>query len=380
MERRSLNNQIYLDNNSTTDLSPSVLGGLEIRLKLATTKERRTEHMKLCAESVRTAIGAKGGKVVFTSGGTENAAIAFATAASTDPGRLKAIVSLMDHISVLNQYGSYMSKFAKDVDIIIPDLNTGQPRPDQFRDALKEDTQLVVLTLVNSETGVLCDVASYAAAVKEKSDALVFVDACQAIGKMEMVDIPDCIDMVSISGHKFHAPRGVGALWTREGINAIPAWGGGFQQYGMRAGTENFLGVIGMSHALETLDRDGGNGYDLMMPERQYMDEEIVKRISDVHINFDSASRVCNTSNYHIKGVDARVLSLLLKKYNIITSATVSGLQDTTAASPLMRYLYEESDCHSNLRVSLSKFIRRPQLDTFIERLDRAVDVLRSQS
>jgi cysteine desulfurase len=259
---------------------------------------------------------------------------------------------------------------------IMPVTPAGMPEPSVFQEQVGRHTSMLTLTLVNSETGVVNTEVRQMAQAAAKHGALVFLDACQAVGRMGLANLPSEVDMVSISAHKFGGPRGVGALWVKKGVHVFPAWGGGFQQGGLRSGTCSPVTAAGMTQALlhtrDNLDKQ----FEYIEDLRQHLDSKM-RQIQDLTVNFGDCPRVCNTSSYLIKGVHSKVLSLLLRKRGIYISDGTSGLAQTSEVSPLMSFLHSDEDRYSNIRISLGRNNTREEVDKAVKEIALAVKTLR---
>jgi cysteine desulfurase len=365
---------IYLDNNATTDLHPEVASRIVEEIEKNPPRPHDNAHL---LEQFEKMFGLKGGRVYITSGGTENSAIAFATAQAVNP-RGRIVCNLGDHLSVLNQRGMVASKTELPIEML-PISPDGHPDAALFHQAMGPGLSLVTFNLVNSETGViLTELPEMVQAVRAaRPEALIFVDACQAMGKLDVTKMPE-VDMIGISAHKFHGPRGVGAIWVRKGVSLQPAHGGGFQQEGSRPGQYSDYLAWGMTHAIGLMHllKLAENAQHMLML-RERMDLEMV-RIANCTINFGDCARVCNTSSYLIKGVDTKLLRLVLKKHGVIVSDTTAGLKNTTGISPLMAFLHSQEDCYSNLRLSLSYCSTEKEVLQATEIIGKAVKILRS--
>lgn len=363
---------VYLDNNATTAVSPAAATAMQACLEQQVANPL---HRQISADNaIRNLLGVSGGKLIYTSGGTENAAIAFASALYAATGDV--VCSLLDHISVLNQHSAVANRLKTAVKIL-PVTADGQPNAELFNRYVSGSTALVTLTLVNSETGIVGkDIPDMAAAARHKSNALLYMDACQGVGRLDLTECHRHADMIGISAHKFHGPRGVGALWVRPGVEAYPAWGGGFQQGGLRSGTDNTLGICGMQAALVDVLHDCDKKVLHMEQLRRLMDLRMLQT-PGVTVNFGNCMRVCNTSSYLVKGVDTKVLRLLLRKRGIVVSDTTSGLVDSSAISPLMTFLHSEEDGYSNVRLSLSANTTLEEVEEATAMISQAIKTLR---
>ena len=363
---------IYLDNNTTTPLHEDARTAMQAALEPGFVWD-----VQAFEEQFRSAFGLVGGQILLTSGGTENSAMAFATAHSLNP-RSRMICNLADHISVLNQRGMVSEKGDLPIEMI-PIMSDGQPDPAIFHQAMGPGLGMVTFTLVNSETGViLVELHNMLSAINPaQSNILIYLDACQAVGRLNLTGISNRISMLGISSHKFHGPKGIGALWVRNRLSVEPAHGGGLQQQGGRPGSYSDVLGAGMAAAFNAVQfRDLDKNTSHMSYLQKLMEHEML-RIPNCTINFGDCARVCNTTNYLIKDVDTKILRLLLREYDIIVSDTTGGLQQTTGISPLMSFLHSEEDCYSNLRLSLSYETTEEDILKATSIIGRAVKVLR---
>lgn len=249
--------EIYLDNAATTPPSPEVLEAMEHALRTAwgnpsSVHTRGLEAERILSEARRRVAGAvraKSEEIIFTSGGTEANALAVKGAARARRGRYRHIISAMtEHSSVFNACEALEDEGFSVT--YVPVDREGRVSVDDVLGALRDDTGLVTLMWVNNELGSLHPVAEIAEALKRtRPDVLFHVDGVQALGKVpiRLDEVP--IDLLSVSGHKVHAPKGVGALFVREGVRLQPLFGVGSQERGIRPGTENVPGIAGFGVA-----------------------------------------------------------------------------------------------------------------------------------
>lgn len=251
--------EIYLDNAATTPPSPEVLEAMEHALRTAwgnpsSVHTRGLEAERILSEARRRVAGAvraKSEEIIFTSGGTEANALAVKGAARARRGRYRHIISAMtEHSSVFNACEALEDEGFSVT--YVPVDREGRVSVDDVLGALRDDTGLVTLMWVNNELGSLHPVAEIAEALKRtRPDVLFHVDGVQALGKVPIRLDAVPIDLLSVSGHKVHAPKGVGALFVREGVRLQPLFGVGSQERGIRPGTENVPGIAGFGVAAD---------------------------------------------------------------------------------------------------------------------------------
>lgn len=368
---------IYLDNNATTRPDPRVIEAMLPFLGPAfgnpSSMHQRGEAAKSAIQTarsqVRTLIGAEqASEIVFTSGGTEsnNTAIVSALAAASD--RREIIISAVEHPAVLTTcewleqtQGIRLHK--------IPVDERGRLDVAAYEAALSERVALVSFMWANNETGVVFPVAELAQMAK-RVGALFHTDAVQAAGKLPIDVKATAIDMLSVSGHKLHAPQGVGALYVRRGVPFTPLLHGGRQERGRRGGTENTPGIVALGKAAEIavahLAEEATRIHDL----RDRLEQGILALIPDCRVVGDSASRVGNTSNIAFEKVEGEDVVLLLDKAGLcasLGSACAAGSFEPSHV--LVAMGVPKSAVRGGVRFSLSR-------DSTDYDIDRALDII----
>ena len=360
--------RVYLDNNATTPVHPAVLDALHEALadvygnassihKEGQTARRRIEDAR---ESVARLIAAAARDIVFTSGGTEsnNAAIFGAVPSS---GRHHIVTTAIEHPSVLEPVQE-LERRGHEV-TIVPSERTGEVRAERVIEALRPDTRLVAMMLANNETGVIQPVAEVARVCRERG-ILIHSDAVQAAGKID-IDVEALgVDTLSMSAHKLHAPKGVGALYVRRGLSLERYLLGGSQERRRRAGTENVPLAIAFGVAAEV----AGN-----RPDVGALRDRLERLLAGLPMSINGASvrRLPNTSSITFKGADAEgiVIGLDLGGVAVSTgSACSSGRVEPSRVLLAMGLSADEA--RSTIRVSLSRF-------TTAEEVDRAAALIR---
>ena len=321
--------RVYLDNNATTPVLPEVLDAMRPFFSEHFGNASSIHHhgqetraaVERARESVAGLLGCRASEIVFTSGGTE--ADNLAIFGLVKPGD-HIITSTIEHHAVLNSC-KYLQENGREV-TFIPVDGKGQVSPDDVRRAVRPNTKLISIMMANNETGVLEPVEEIGAIASE-ADVYFHTDAVQAAGKVPLnVKAIGC-DLLSISGHKFHAPQGVGALYVRKGTILQPMMMGGRHERSRRAGTENVAGIVGLGKAAELAQTSLQNGGMEKIAEMRDRLEHALLQMESSGVNGTGTRRVPNTTNIyfdHIEG-EAMVIALDLKGLAVSTGAACSS-------------------------------------------------------
>ena len=322
--------RVYLDNNATTPLLPEVFEAMRPYFAEHFGNASSIHHhgqetraaVERARESLAALLGSLASEVVFTSGGTEadNLAISGLTRAGDH-----VISSTIEHHAVLNSC-KHAEAMGCDV-TYVPVDGRGLVDPDDVRRALRSNTKLITIMMANNETGVLQPVNEFGKIAAE-ADVYFHTDAVQAAGKVS-IDVKHLgCDLLSISGHKLHAPQGVGALYVRKGTILRPMFYGGSHERSRRAGTENVPGIIGLGKAAE-LAREALERGDLvqMSAMRDHIEQQILSEVEATGVDGEGAPRVPNTTSIHFDYIDgeALVIALDLKGLAVSTGAACSS-------------------------------------------------------
>ena len=376
--------RIYLDNNATTPVLPEVLEAMRPyfgeRFGNASSIHHHGQETRAAVErardSVASLLGCKASEVVFTSGGTEgdNLAIAGLTSAGDH-----IITSSIEHHAVL-----LACKHLEDVDCeltYVPVDGRGLVDPDDVRRALQPNTKVISIMMANNETGVLQPVEEIARIAAE-ADVYFHTDAVQAAAKTPIdVNLIGC-DVLSISGHKMHAPQGVGALYVRKGTHLQPLFYGGRHERSHRAGTENVPGIVALGKAAELAMQGFQRGDEKKMSAlRDRLQQGILAQVEEAGVNGDGAPRVPNTSNIyfdHIEG-ESMVISLDLKGLAVSTGAACSS--GAIEPSHVLIAMGLRSDrARASIRFSLGKQNTAEDIDIALALVPETVARLRELS
>jgi cysteine desulfurase len=375
---------VYLDNNATTPVLPEVFEAMAPwflqhfgnpssihgcgREALAALKQAR--------ESVARLLGCRATEIVFTSGGTEGDNMAvFGTVSPGD----HIITSSIEH-SAITQSCLAMQRLGCET-TRVPVSEAGQVDPTDVRRALQKNTTLISVMLANNETGVIQPVEEIGKLARE-AGVQFHTDAVQAAGKVPIsVDRIGC-DLLSISGHKIHAPKGIGALYVRRGIRFRPLLFGGRQENGRRPGTENMPGIVGLGRACEIALAGLSDGsVDHIGAWRDRLEAGVVAAVPRTGINGNRSPRVLNTTNIYFDGVGGDALVLALDEQGIAVSrgsACHSG--EAEPSNVLMAMGLSGERARSSLRFSLGKRNAERDIDRLLAVLPQAVERLRHAS
>jgi len=379
---------IYLDHNATTPCDPRVVEAMlpfmtECYANSTTRNHRPGRDAASALERARaTADRLLGGRaaseVVFTAGATEGNNIALMGAAEALADRGLHIVSQRtEHASVLEPLTA-LAKRGWAITLVGVD-GAGRIDLDELSQALRDDTVLVSLMLANNETGTIQPLAE-AAGLARSRGALVHCDAAQAIGKIP-VDVAELdVDLLTASAHKFYGPKGVGALWIRHRrppIRLTPVIFGGGQEGGLRSGTPNVPGAVGMARAMEIATNEGDGERARLANLRDRLESSILDALSGSWRNGDAANRLPNTTNLSIAEVDVNALLASLPDLALNTGSACTSAHPEP--SPVLRAMGVSDElAGSSLRLSLGRFTSESDVDRAAARIVEEVIRLRN--
>jgi len=377
---------IYLDNNATTKVAPEVLEemlpyfhdlygnpssihsfGGQVAKKIAEAREK-----------VATLLGAEPDEIVFTSCGTESDNAAILSALSLNPGKNHIVTSRVEHPAVkvlcerLAEKGYRVTELPVDSEGMI-DLDT-------YRRSLTPDTAVISIMWANNETGVIFPVEEMASLAKERG-ILFHTDAVQAAGKIPINMKNNEIDMLSISGHKLHAPKGIGILYIRKGTSFSPFLIGGHQEKGRRGGTENVPSIIGLGKACELayLNMEKKNGRVKSLRDR--LEDGLLKRIPRCKVNGHRQNRLPNTTNMSFESVEGESILLLLDQYGICASSGSACTSGSIQPSHVLKAMgVPYTMIHGSVRFSLSIYNTEEEIDFVIDVMPKIIERLRHMS
>ena len=370
---------IFLDNASTTRLKKEALDAMMPYLtddyanpssvhKMARGPRNAVDEAR---KSIANAINAQKGEIYFTSGGTEsdNWVIKNAPKILSDKGR-HIIVSSIEHHAIIES-ARYMESCGYEVTYLKVDGN-GLVSLDDLKAAVRDDTVLISVMTANNEIGTIEPIDEIGAFAREKG-IIFHTDAVQAVGHIPMDVQAMNIDMLSVSGHKFGGPKGIGFLYVRKGLNLPSFMNGGSQENGMRAGTTNVPGIIGMAKALEVSIAEMDSASEKMISMRDHCIERIENEIPDCRLNGDRKRRLPGNVNFTFLGIGEGSCGLpMLMNFNDICVSTGSACAASSSepSHVLLAIGVPREDANGSIRITLSE-------DNTMEEIDRTVDVLK---
>lgn len=378
---------IYLDNAGTTKVSDNVLKKInpffnEIygnASSLHTAGQIAKEHLESARADVAKCLNANADEIYFTSGGSESDNWALNSAAKYGAlkGKKHIITSAIEHHAILHTLDE-LKKQGFEV-TYLPVYENGIVKVEDLKNAIRPDTVLVTIMFANNEIGTIQPVEEIGKICHEKG-IIFHTDAVQAVGHLP-IDVEKMnIDMLSMSGHKFHAPKGVGALYCRKGTPLFNFIYGGAQERNRRAGTENLPGIVGLATAL----KDATSEMEETAKREKYLRDKLfteLKKIPHSKINGDLEKRLPNNFNMCFEGIEGESLLLLLDEKGICASsgsACTSGSLDPSHVLLAIGLAHEVA--HGSLRLTLSKYTTEEEIDATIKAVPEVVDYLRKMS
>jgi cysteine desulfurase NifS len=368
-------NHIYLDNNATTQVADEVREAMMPYLKsehgnpssIHGIGRGAREAIEKARRQIARLINAPPRRIVFTGGGSEadNLAIKGVAFAQRDKGN-HIIVTAIEHPAVLSTC-KFLEKLGYKVTYLDVD-KYGWPSSKKLSNAITDNTILVSIMMANNETGTILPIKELCVLAHERG-VLFHTDAVQAIGKIS-VDIQELdVDMLSMSGHKFHAPKGIGVLYVRKGIELEPIIHGGQQEGGLRAGTENVPSIVGLGRAAE-LAMYALHDYERVSVLRDKLEEGIRKLVPDARLNGHPEGRLPNTLNLTLPGLRGESIVIALDRHGIALSsgsACKSGSPEPTHV--LIAMGRTEQDAHCSIRLSLSRYTTEEDINETLSAL-----------
>jgi cysteine desulfurase len=378
--------RIYLDHNATTPVDPEVADRIAQALRDEFGNPSSVHHYgqraKATIDEARSAvaalIGAEPTEVVFTSGGTEgdNFAIRGAAEALEAAGRHHLIASAIEHEAVLNTVKALSRRGWRMT--LLPVDQTGIVSEDSLRSAITDDTAVVSIMHANNEIGTIQPIAALARIAHERG-ALVHTDAVQSAGKLP-VDVKTLgIDLLSISGHKFYGPKGVGALWIRRGVRLVPIQTGGKHERGRRAGTENVSGIVGLGVAAERARAKMSAEGERLTQLRDRLEDGILRSVPGTVVNGSRSPRVPNTTNISFDRIEAESLLIALDLEGIAVSTGSACSSGTLEPSHVLKAMgLPTHRTQNSIRFSLGAANTDAEIDRVIGVLPALVEKLRN--
>ncbi len=379
---------VYLDNNATTQCVPEVV---EAMLPYFAEKYGNASSMHTFGGENRHVIDAArhtvadfinaqyDDEIIFTSCASESDNTAIFSAVRANRNKKHIITSAVEHPAVMEPF-HYLQTQGYRVDYIGVD-ELGRFNMDQFKSVLDEDTAVVSIMWANSETGTIFPIEEIAKLTHEKG-ALFHTDAVQAVGKIPVDVQATGVDMLSLSAHKFHGPKGIGVLYVKRGTRFLPYLMGGHQEKHRRAGTENVPYIVGIAKAAELAKKRVSDGtMDKVAALRDRLEQGILKAIPDVKVNGDPENRVPNTTNISFGYIEGESILMYLNDFGICASsgsACTSGSLEPSHVLRAMKVPFQFA--HGSIRFSLSDQTTQQDIDLVLKELPAIIKRLREIS
>ena len=379
-------NVIYFDNNATTAVAPEVLEAMLPAFgplygnpsSMHSFGGQMGRWLNTAREQVGQLIGASPEEVIFTSCGSESDNAAWYSATETQPEKRHVITTKVEHSAVL-AYAHHLEDKGYEVTWLGVD-DKGQIDLEELERSIRPDTALVSMMYANNETGTVFPIDKVAQIVKSHGVQL-HVDAVQAVGK-EVIDLKKLpIDYLTISGHKLHAPKGIGVLYVRRGTRFRPFLKGGHQERGRRAGTENVPYIIGMGKACELAGANIQEERTQVAAMRDRLQAGLLAAIPNCKINGDEAHRLPNTVNISFEAVEGEALLLQMDQYGICASSGSACTSGSLEPSHVLRSMGGPfTYAHGSVRFSLCRYNTEAEVDRVLEVMPKIVHNLREIS
>jgi cysteine desulfurase len=377
---------VYFDNNATTKVAEGVFEEIEPLFcelygnpsSMHTFGGQIGRRIRKAREQVAGLLGCEPSEIVFTGCGTESDNTAIKGTLAAVPNKRTIITTRVEHPAVLavcrelENHGYTLVELSVD--------KRGRLDMAELEEQLDDDTALVTIMYANNETGVVFPIEDIAELVKSKG-AIFHTDAVQAVGKIPMNLSKSNIDLLSLSGHKLHAPKGVGVLYVRKGTRLSPFMLGGHQEAGRRAGTENVPGIVGLGKACELAAENLIAENVKVKALRDKLETAILETCPDSRLNGDPVNRLPNTSNISFEYIEGEAILLMLDKYGICASSGSACTSGSLEPSHVLRAMgVPFTAAHGSIRFSLSRYNTEEEVDYTIEKLPPIVNQLRKLS
>lgn len=380
---------IYMDNNATTRIAPEVVDAM---MPFLTDCYGNPSSMHIfggqvgravneARESIAELLGAEPDEIIFTSCGTESDSTAILSALQTFPDQRHVITTRVEHPAVKNLCDSLTTLTGHKHRITRLQVEAdGTLNMDQYEESLSEDTAIVSVMWANNETGVIFPVEKMAAMARERG-ILFHTDAVQAVGKIPINLKESAIDFLSISGHKLHAPKGVGVLYVRKGTPFMPFLSGGHQEHGRRGGTENVASIVGLGRACALAGEKMAEENDRVKYLRDKLEKGLLETIPRSMLNGHKTLRLPNTANISFEFVEGEAILLHMDRYRICASSGSACTSGSLEPSHVLRAMgVPFTAAHGSIRFSLSVYNTEEEIDFVLDKMPPIIANLRQMS
>ena len=377
---------IYLDNNATTQVAEDVLEAMlpYFRELYGNPSSMHSfggqvgQKIRIAREQVAALLGATPEEIIFTSCGTESDNAAIRSALAIHPDKKHIVTSRVEHPAIHALCAQLATQGYRITEL--PVDKNGLLDLENLEKNLTPDTAVVSLMWGNNETGVIFPVEEAARLAHEKG-ILFHTDAVQSAGKIPIKMKNNVVDMLSISGHKLHAPKGIGILYVRRGTRFSPFLIGGHQEIGRRGGTENTPSIIGLGKACELADKNMQKENKEVKRLRDKLEKELLERIPQSRVNGDTANRLPNTTNISFEYVEGEAILLLMNELGICASSGSACTSGSLQPSHVLRAMgVSFTMAHGSIRFSLSIYNTEKEIDFVIDKMPAIIERLRGMS
>jgi len=379
-------NTIYLDNNATTRVAPEVLEAMLPYLRdfygnpssMHSFGGQVGARIREGREQVAALLGAQPDEIIFTSCGTESDNAAIRSALIAQSGKRHIVTSRVEHPAIRSLCADLAGRGYRVTELAVD--SEGRLDLEEYKRSLTPDTIIASLMWANNETGAIFPVEE-AARIAHERGVLFHTDAVQAVGKVPIDLSKSAIDMLSLSGHKLHAPKGIGVLYVRKGTKFSPFLIGGHQERGRRGGTENTPSIVGLGKACELAARNMEQENTMVKRLRDKIETELLLRIPNSRVNGDRANRLPNTTNISFEFVEGEAILLLLDEFGICASSGSACTSGSLQPSHVLRAMgVPFTMAHGSIRFSLSIYNTDQEIAFVIDKLPAIIETLRSLS
>ncbi len=379
--------RIYFDHSATSRVLPEVFEAMAPfyterfgnASSLHSFGREAKASMELARKHLAALINAEPGEIVFTSGGTEADNLAVKGVAAYK-GRTKGhiLTTCIEHHAVLESC-AYLKRFGFEV-TELPVSKDGIVDPGEAEKAMREDTVLVSVMAANNEIGTIQPIRQIGALARSRGVPF-HTDAVQAIGKMDIDVKRDNIDLLALSGHKFHGPKGIGALYVRKGTRIEPQIHGGGHERGLRSSTENVPGIVGLGKAAEVAKRDFASTTESMKRIRDRIIQRVPEVVPRAYLNGHRTQRLVNNVNFRFDFIEGEALMLQLDMKGIaVSTGSACSTGSLEPSHVLMALGLKHEQAHGNLRLTVGRENTYEEVDRFLEVLPGIVSRLREIS
>jgi cysteine desulfurase len=377
---------IYFDNNATTQVADEVFGEMQPYFRhlygnpssMHTFGGQVGIKIREARERVARLLGCDPSEIIFTSCGTESDSSAIHGALAALPQKRKVITTRVEHPAVLAVCRDLESHGYSVLELGVD--KRGQLDLNELERQLDNDTALVTIMYANNETGVVFPIEQIAEMVTNRG-IIFHTDAVQVVGKVPLNLAQSPINLLSLSGHKLHAPKGVGVLYVKKGTRIAPFLLGGHQESGRRAGTENVPGIVGLGKACELAAESMADENTRVKRLRDKLEKALLEACPDSRVNGDPDHRLPNTTNISFEYVEGEAILLLLDRHGICASSGSACTSGSLEPSHVLRAMgVPFTAAHGSIRFSLSRYNTEDEVDLTIEKMPEIIHRLRELS